>query len=379
MVAARVRARTTRSKKITVKGIGTETTPRDEILCIDAVSGLKRLPDESIDCVVTSPPYWSMRDYGIPETKWSDGSNCVLGLEPELTVYVEHLCEVFDEVYRVLKPTGTLWVNLGDAYAGSWGNYCPGGIKGLQRSPEETGRRRQCSSAADPSLRLPSSFRQSVQKKSLCLIPERFALAMLKRGWILRNRIVWHKPNAMPSSAKDRFANSWEYLFFFVKSTRYSFDLDAVRVPHKAVLSAKSDVKPIALHRQSPSFRGRRLPPRVGEPGASHPNGKNPGDYWAIATRPFRTAHVAVFPEALCETPIKAGCPRNGLVLDPFMGSGTTAIVAQRLGRRYLGFEINPDYVKMARARLAEQSTITQDQQLKGGGEECGTSKKTKT
>lgn len=410
----------------------------DKIHCTDALKGLKLLPKESVNCVVTSPPYWSVRDYGIPATKWFDGARCVLGLEPSLTAYVDHLCEVFNEVYRVLKPTGTLWVNLGDTYAGSWGNYAPGGINGAQRPRTPDGDRWRRPAYSDTSKRPPSSIKQPVRPKSLCFIPERFALAMIDRGWILRNRIVWHKPNHMPSSVKDRFTSSWEYLFFFVKSKRYYFDLDAVRVPHKTVVRHNLQLKPGVEARPSPNPRGRRMPPRADERGGLHPKGrnpadhwtippetrslgaitgvqgavkvpggsgwvghppggeariireqdtrwlspagKNPGDSWEISTQRRRPngAHFAIYPERLCERPIEAGCPPDGLVLDPFAGSGTTAVVARRLGRRFLGFEINPDYVKMANARLTAELERAQTQQLKGGSAQRETNGTTK-
>lgn len=355
---------------------------------IDALEGLRQLADESVDCVMTSPPYWSTRDYKVLESNWSDGSSCSLGLEADADDYVRHLCEVFEEIKRVLKKTGTVWVNLGDTYAGSWGNYAPNGIKGVQRTRTVSGRRWKRSAYQDTTFRPPSSAKQAVRGKSLCLVPERFALAMVERGWILRNRVVWHKPNHMPASVKDRLTQTWEYILFFVKQRQYHFDLDAIREPPKdpGKGEAESAVR-AAAHRQSHHIKGRRLPPPVGHPQSLHPLGKNPGDCWSIATRPFRGAHFAVYPEGLCERPIKAGCPRYvcttcgavafsdekgpgcecngevrgvggeggvtpGVVLDPFMGSGTTAVVAKRLGRSFVGFELNPDYVSLANQRL---------------------------
>ena len=312
----------------------------DTIICVDALTGLKRLSNESIDCVMTSPPYWSLRNYGVKPTDWPDGSRCALGLEANCADYVSHLCDIFDDVFRVLKSSGTLWVNLGDSYANS-------GATVVQTR----------STNADP----------KVLRKSLCLIPERFALAMVRRGWILRNRIVWRKPNHMPSSAKDRFTNSWEHLFLFVKSQKYHFDLDAVRMPH-TTSTPKTARNPPKI-RRSNSVGGRRLPPHGAMPGARHPNGKNPGDVWLIPTTPTKHAHIAAYPERLCERPILAGCPKGGVVLDPFMGSGTTAVVAQRMGRRFLGFEINPEYVKKARARVRDSQSSTHSIHLKGGGD----------
>lgn len=349
---------------------------------IDALKGLRKLPDQSVDCVMTSPPYWSTRDYKVVESIWLDGSSCSLGLEADADDYVRHLCEVFEEIKRVLKETGTVWVNLGDTYAGSGGQCASKGIKGGQRERTVNGRRWKRSAYQGTTFRPPSSAKQVVRDKSLCLIPERFALAMVERGWILRNRVIWHKPNHMPASVKDRLTQTWEYLLFFVKQKRYLFDLDAIREPHKDLGrgDAESAVRP-AAHRRSHHTKGRRLPPSVGQPQSLHPLGKNPGDCWNIATGSFRGAHFAGYPEQLCERPIKAGCPRcvcttcgavtfsdekgpecdcngevggvtPGVVLDPFMGSGTTAVVARRLGRSFIGFELNPEYVSLANQRL---------------------------
>ena len=413
--------------------------PINEIHAMEAREGLRKLDDNSIDCVLTSPPYWAKRDYESPSTTWSDGDKSPLGLESNADGYVRHLLEVFEEVKRVLKPSGTLWVNLGDSYAGLWGNY-------------QSGNERKAIAQTSP-----AAFNQSFPDKSLCLIPERFAIAMVECGWILRNIIVWHKPNHMPSSVKDRFTCSWEHLLLFVKSPRYYFELDAVRIPHALLARGVVKSKP-AAKRETHHVTGKRLPPHPGQPNSMHPlgknpadywsispetrslgaiigergavkvpggsgwtghpaggqarilrendprwlqpNGKNPGDCWDIVTARRQQAHFAIFPEKLCERPILAGCPKcacsncgmpaanrhecrviaqqgasasdsnknikptdneacdcnapcaPGIVLDPFIGSGTTAVVAQRLGRRFIGFEINPHYVQMARNRL---------------------------
>ncbi len=465
----------------------------NQIYALEAREGMRQLPSGSVDCVLTSPPYWGMRDYGLRPTVWRDGSKSVLGLETNLDDYVHHLCEIFDEVRRVLKPTGTVWVNLADTYAGSWGNYVAsdGQVSRRSQLPRQTSLPRR--GYVKATFRPPSSHGQVVKAKSLCLIPARFAIEMTRRGWILRNIIVWHKPNHMPSSVKDRFPCAWEYLFLFVHAPRYYFDLDAVRVPHTCLENLKR--KRPAAARTPRHLAGSRMPPNPGEPGSHHPQGKNPGDYWVIPaetrslqaligaagavkvpggagwtghppggqarilreqdprwlspggknpgdcwkvpTRPFPGAHFAVYPEALCERPIRAGCPakvckkcgmpqlaRNvggnshafnirvrdvkkgrlkhtdrralqseteaykegkyvskrrmekvlgceccvrcvpGLVLDPFVGSGTTAVVARQLGRHFIGFDANPDYVQLARQRLAKPPSTKQE---KGG------------
>lgn len=311
----------------------------DKILCRDVLVGLRGLPNSCIDCVLTSPPYWAHRDYGVRPTAWNDGSRTVLGLETSVDAYVEHVREVFKEIRRVLKPTGTLWIVLGDTYAGHW--------KGPGRNGKTSG-----------------VLHRRVPNKSLCLVPERIALGLVGDGWILRNRIVWQKPNHMPSSVKDRFTNSWEHLLFLVRQGRYRFDLDAVRVPHTKARCFKTKIHGKVAIRSTPHIRGHRRPPHPGEPQSFHPLGKNPGDVWQISTQPSRSGHPAPYPERLCEWVLKAGCPPGGIVLDPFVGSGTTALVAAKLGRRYIGFDANLNYVRAARARLQRFKST---QQLKGG------------
>ena len=366
-----------------VRKIAPELKP-NQVYCMDVLRGLRRMPDESVDCVMTSPPYWAMRDYGLPPVTWPDGTRWPLGLEADFTLYIDHLCMIFDEIRRVLKPTGTLWVNLGDGYHNgnrlttckeSPQTICSGNNRNLYRGP------RRC---------------DGVPKKSLVLVPARFSIKMVERGWILRNDIVWHKLNHLPESMKDRLTSSWEHVFMFVKEPRYYFNLDAIRIPHKTPERQRKKTRAVSKVRQSANPGGQRLPPNPSEQGSFHPLGKNPGDCWQINTRSFPGAHFAVFPEQLCEMPIKAGCPakvckqcgiparktlhrnvlavheqrkstRNGpsfgckckrgfvpgLVLDPFIGSGTTAVMAKKLGRQFMGFDANPDYVRMAKRRLS--------------------------
>ena len=368
----------------------------NKIHCIDAREGLKQLPNESVDCVVTSPPFWALRDYGkAAATIWDAKPGCKhrwgnpyllkrsgdeatagtgnhragvghyvnkssfctkceawkgqLGLEPIFELYLAHLLQIFGEIERVLKPTGTLWLHLGDTYSGSWGNYAPNGIQGKQRARTKAGQRWQRKAYQDTHLRPSSSFHQSVKEKSLCLIPERFAVALVERGWILRNTVIWHKPNCMPSSAKDRFTGDYERLLFLVKSKKYFFDQQCEQHQNR-----KSGNKQRKIYNQG---QNARLNTHMGEsiPWKANSCGRNKRCVWKIATRPFSKAHFAVFPEQLIETPIWAGCPPGGLVLDPFMGSGTTAVVAKRFGCNFIGFEVNCDYVKMAEQRLAAE------------------------
>ena len=369
----------------------------NKIHCLDVRKGLKQMPDESVDCVVTSPPYWALRDYGRAATTIWDakpgcqhrwGDNCVIkrsgdettagtgnhrtgaghyvnlsyfctkcgawrgqfGLEPDFGLYLQHLIAIFDDVQRVLKKTGTLWVNLGDTYARSWGSYAPNRPCDKTSKKSSTWNRM---TYGDRSFRPPSSFKRRVRERSLCMIPSRFAIAMTDRKWILRNEIIWHKPNAIPSSAKNRFTDDFEKLFFFVKSKKYCFEQQFEE--HHTRNSGNKQRK---IYNQG---QNARMNTHMGESIPWEPNscGRNKRCVWRIATKPLPDAHFAVFPEELIETPIRAGCPPGGLVLDPFMGAGTTAIVARKLGRNFLGFELNCDYVKLARRRLAREARKT--------------------
>jgi site-specific DNA-methyltransferase (adenine-specific) len=426
---------------------------------MDALEGLSRLPDACVDILVTSPPYWRLRDYGKTTTRvWDGDASCrhrfdqadvakcsggrltakvgsnqtgashyrcysrvcaicgawegQLGMEPDCVLYIKHLLDIFDQVRRVLKPHGTCWVNLGDTYGGALTTApCARRAKGATLILPD-----------DLSHLPPTGHIRGRWDKCLMGVPERFLLGMLNRGWTLRNKVVWHKSHHAPHPVKDRFANAWEYLFLFVQSRRYYFDLDAVREPYKrGTPLAERDCRRMT---QDPrrAFGGKHT--RAGSspmtfPG--HPKGRNPGDvipspgkpprkpgntkgsastsggnhddYWKLTLQPFRGAHFAVFPEKLVERPILtsptrvcglcgkatasgiAGSPpckcRKGfkpaLVLDPFMGSGTTAVVARRLGRDFMGFEMNPEYVRMARLRLKSSApTANNSEQTPG-------------
>ena len=297
------------------------------ILHGDCLKKLKELPDESIDMCMTSPPYWALRDYGVKGQ---------LGLESDFDIYVKKLCEVFEEVKRVLKKQGTCWVNLGDTYYTKSGN----GFLNDQINPnsriEKTGINRANKLRGKGLLK----------SKNLTLVPLRFALEMQKRGWIIRNVIIWHKPNVMPSSVKDRFTVDFEYLFFFSKNKKYYFETQ--REPHKT-LSIKRTKHFWDGHREpNSSYSGMNIK------NMCHPKGRNKRTVWKITTKPFRDAHFAVYPQELCETPIKAGCPKTGIVLDPFFGAGTTGLVALKQNKKFIGIELNSEYIKIAQKRLQE-------------------------
>lgn len=496
------------------------------------IDKLLELPDESVDLIITSTPYYGLRSYGGHEVVWGDstcehafggviertqkgggnegvpeewkrpsreahtggtsGSFCLkcnawkgqLGLEPTFDLFIEHLVYIFSQCKRVLKKSGSLYLNLGDTYSGGGGNsskYKRGPNSVVPDRPEQF-----------PEETVPT---QSVPTKSLMGIPWRTANRMVDElGWILRNAIIWKKPNHMPSSVKDRLTNSYEFLFHFVKSEKYYYDLDSIRVPHKthenrpggvvrtrdldynSKYNGKFDGRDDSEEFNSPRARTQRkrgantgennkepykdnnphtarltkltgedhpggmispqkradmlgipggaamnnpkgknpddtfqenldngigvtgnrhrlrptegsagyhkdgknpedavvipsetrpkeklgVPSRFGkgdkhptnDPRFHHPEGKNPEDYWEITTKPFPEAHFAVFPEALCMNPIKSSCPKNGIVLDPFCGSGTSLLVAAKLGRRWMGIELNIDYITIAYNRL---------------------------
>jgi site-specific DNA-methyltransferase (adenine-specific) len=320
-------------------------TPRNTILGGNAAQVLAGLACESVDTIVTSPPYFGLRLYGQEPDQ--------LGLEASVDEYVAGLLAVCRQLARVLKPTGALWLNLGDSYSRSksWG--------------------------APP--------------KSLLLAPERLLLALSRDGWVVRNRIVWSKPNPMPDSARDRLAVAHEDILFLTRGGRYFFDLDAIRVAHssRASKSAQVPLGPrVRRGRRDSGHSGMAQMAREGRVG--HPNGKNPGSVWRVPTSSYRGAHFATFPEPLVERPILASCPERvcascglpwqgsyrrqdgelvrheyrpacgcgapftpGLVLDPFFGSGTVGAVAKRFGRDWLGIELNHDYHHLAWQRLA--------------------------
>ena len=369
---------------------------------------LKTFPDQSIDMAITSPPYWALRNYqgedtvwdcdckhehdfstnvqtsgrasknwnvsgtvshkvnsqDIPKTsyycskchcehewneadkkiKYSGGfprkevavpfestssfcSKCPawkgqLGLEPNFDLFIKHLCDIFEETKRVLKDEATLWVNLADTYAGGGGNSSkytcgPNGIDKREHArPEQSINNRfsKWNSDTKDSIQVSHDVpkdNMNVKDKSLIGIPFRFAIEMINRNWILRNTLIWYKRNPMPSSVKDRFTVDFEYIFFFSKQQKYYFN------------QIKEE------------------------------NGRNKRTVWNVNTKPFKEAHFAVFPEALIETPILAGCPPKGIVLDMFMGSGTTGLVALKNNRKYVGIEMNKEYIGIAEKRLS--------------------------
>ncbi len=296
----------------------------------DALETLKQMEDESINCCVTSPPYWGLRDYGV------DGQ---LGLEPTPEEYVANMVEVFREVKRVLRNDGTLWLNLGDSYVGSWGNY--GGQKRGMGSQ--------------------SNKINNLKPKDLAGIPWRVAFALQADGWWLRSDIIWAKPNPMPESVTDRPTKAHEYIFLLSKSKRYFYDAEAIREPVAESTIGRGPVsfggakgRNYKPDENDPNFRnGNEQWGRIFDCTESCKNGRNKRTVWNITTKPFSEAHFAVFPPELPGICIKAGCPEGGTVLDPFAGAGTTLYVAEQLGRNSIGIELNPDYCDIIRRRMA--------------------------
>ncbi|UJR81462.1 DNA-methyltransferase [Sandaracinus amylolyticus] len=313
-----------------------DATRKGLVLVGDCRARLRELPDESVHCVVTSPPYWGLRDYGV------EGQ---LGLEESPHEFVEKLVEVFREVRRVLRSDGTCWVNLGDSYAGN-----PGGFQGKH------GQRASRTFTA----RIDTKKRgHGLKPKDLVGIPWRVALAMQDDGWWLRSDIIWSKPNPLPESVTDRPTKSHEYLFLLTKSERYFYDADSIRTPlaektFTAYGTTRRSKGTDALGKIAAHNIARDVPerkPRLNADG--EPAGANRRSVWTIATRPYEGAHFATFPPDLVEPCVLAGCPREGLVLDPFAGSGTTLQVALERGRRALGIELNPEYARLIEQRLA--------------------------
>ncbi len=382
--------------------------PINQIICGEALDTFKTLPSNSINCCISSPPYWALRDYGI------EGQ---LGLEPTFEGYIDKLCGIYDEVKRVLRPDGTCFVNLGDTY-----NNATPGARDTKRWPK------QSRNDHTPNERPPAT----VQTKSLCLIPQRFAIEMVSRGWILRNVLIWHKPNPMPSSAKDRFTVDFEYVYFFVKSKKYWFEQQFE--PYLTESNAERPRMGQGQNTQYEQKRGeaknlvRKKPHSMHESRTEgidqrqfNPLGRNKRCVWTIPTEPRSEAHFATFPQKLVEPMILSGCPRYictkcgkarekiydrtatnhktmdymntaaggataggtgknfpevvlvekgytdcgcsaewraGICLDMFCGSGTVCRVAAQNQRDYIGIDLNPEYIeKIAKPFVNEVET----------------------
>ena len=309
--------------------------PTYQILTGDSLTLLRQLPDNAVNCCITSPPYWQQRDYGCAGQ---------LGLEATPSEYVANLTEIFREVRRVLTRDGTLWLNLGDTYFGDSPvrkRAADAFSQQWDRSQTRSrgGRRRSAKSV------------EGLKKKDLVGIPWRVALALQQDGWYLRSDIIWAKSNVMPSSVKDRPTPAHEYLFLLTRSANYYYDQDAILEP----------LAPGSAERYRYRFGGAKLErlksdKRTAMVGFRSPTrGRNKRTVWTVPPSRSRHAHAATFPPQLVEPCVLAGCPESGLILDPFNGTGTTALVALAHHRNYLGLELNPKYVKITHHRLATE------------------------
>lgn len=332
------------------------------------------MPDNFIDCCVTSPPYWGLRDYGTAKWEGGDAScdhkipdvehdpkrgmsdsvsshtlrfnktNCYkcgairidnqLGLEKTPEEYVARMVEVFREVKRVLKPEGTLWLNLGDSYvsspAGNFGSGTKPGNGGAYRAPK-------------PKMNYPQLYKP----KDLVGIPWLIAFALRADGWFLRQDIIWSKPNPMPESVTDRCTKSHEYIFLMAKSQKYYYNNEAIKESYQ---SLPEKPRNRASEGYNESFSGGRFSP--GERDYYGNGGRNKRSVWTISTKPFKESHFATFPEDLIIPCVLAGCQKDGIILDPFMGAGTLGVVAVKSERNFIGIELNPEYVTMAENRI---------------------------
>ena len=300
-----------------------------EVLVGDNRKRLQELPDKSIQTVVTSPPYFGLRDYGHDDQ---------IGLEQTPQAFVEELCKVFDEIWRVLKDDGTVWVNLGDSYAA---------FRDSKATPD-TLRTGDGTAVGQAANRNPANLRAAgLKHKDLIGIPWRFALAMQDRGWYLRSDIIWHKPNPMPESVTDRPTKSHEYIFLLTKSPKYYYDHEAIKeegVIPAGTLAAKGSAERSSIDKVN------SRPPEY----KLYDGMRNKRSVWTVNTKPYKEAHFATYPPDLIEPCILAGSKEGDIVLDPFSGSGTTGEVALQHGRHYIGLELNPEYAELSRKRLTD-------------------------
>jgi site-specific DNA-methyltransferase (cytosine-N4-specific) len=377
-------------KKVGISQLEMEVNVIHNEPCLET---LRRMPDEFIDCVITSPPYYGLRSYGTEPQIWGNHNGCAhewgkeivtpgqtggdgrtstlnakktidgrfatdchahgddkkfnearsnfcqhcnawrgeLGLEPTFQLFISHLIDIFREVKRVLKPTGTVWVNLGDSFNGSG--------KGVAGVSSAIGAVVSNGQHLDRLTNDPA-----IPRKSLMNIPARFAIAMTDElQFINRNHLIWHKPACMPSSAKDRFTVDFESIFFFTKSAKYWFEQQT------------EIASPDTVIRDRETTKLNNTPGRSRQSGliTNHYETRNMRTVWRVPFEPQSEEHYASYPTKLIATPIKAGCPVGGIVYDPFMGTGTSAVVAHKLGRKFIGSELNPKYADIATKRLA--------------------------
>ena len=301
----------------------------------DCRETIKTIPDNSIDCCVTSPPYWGLRDYGV------DGQ---IGLEPTMQEYLATMVEVFRDVRRVLKPEGTCWLNIGDSYAantkgsGGAGKSTLGPNKDLQNIGFQKFEPRKFSLG-------------QLKPKDLCMIPNRLAILLQEDGWYVRSEIIWHKPNPMPESVRDRPTSAHEKVWLLTKNERYYYDAAAIQEEGSGRKPGNKSHKYDGLkgHETKAGFMAMSNIPQIK---------RNARNVWGISPKPFKGAHFATMPPDLAERCIKAGCPKRGTVLDPFFGAGTTGLAANRLNRNCIGLEANQEYISIAKKRIREDAPL---------------------
>lgn len=292
---------------------------------MDCLKGLRNMADNSVDCCITSPPYFGLRDYGV------DGQ---IGLEQSPEEYIARLVDVFAEVLRVLKPTGTLWLIIGDTYNGYKGNANQKNTETMYAGHRHQPTRKPGHGLEDKRLK----------NKDLIGIPWTLAFALRSLGYYLRQDIIWHKPNPMPEAVRDRCTKAHEYIFLLTKSDRYYFDAEAIKEP------ARKDNRPHMVHHRR--IENGTYREKYSDYTITPSEQRNKRDVWTVSTKPEKSAHFAAYPKELIEPCVLAGCPIGGVILDPFMGTGTTAMVAKIYGRNYIGFEINVEYMSIINKKI---------------------------
>ena len=313
---------------------------KTQILVGDCRLLLKQIGDQSVHTCVTSPPYFGLRDYGMDDQ---------IGLEQTPDAFVTELVMVFREVKRILRDDGTVWLNLGDSYA----SYRDGKATPDTTRGDSEGTLVKKGSAKN---RMASTFSNSfIKHKDLIGIPWRVAFALQADGWYLRQDIIWHKPNPMPESVTDRCTKAHEYIFLLSKSPKYYFDNEAIKEP-----VANSSVSQLSQNNLSNQLGSNRVPFKTNGTmkAVGNTENRNKRSVWTVTTKPFKGAHFATFPPDLIEPCILAGCPEGGMVLDPFGGSGTTGLVANRNNRNAIVCELNPDYVQICENRISEETPL---------------------
>jgi DNA methylase N-4/N-6 domain-containing protein len=297
----------------------------------DSLKVLKTLDTESIDCIITSPPYWQLRDYNISGQ---------IGLEENIEEYIEKLMLIMDELYRVLKKSGTFFLNIGDTYSNVNSKFS-------KRSNKKRGKE---------NIFKVIPRKTNIQRKSKMMIPERLCIKMIDQGWILRNEIIWHKPNVLPESLNDRFTNDFEKIFFFTKNQKYYFKKQYEPYSEKTLNGFKDGVMPTGKKKMLEAGESKTAMKRIDKPWKAiyNENGRNMRTVWSIATKGIKERHYASFPEELVKRCLLAGCPIDGIVLDPFLGSGTTLKVAKSLNLNGVGVELKKEYIEIAVSRIGE-------------------------